>query len=68
MHLHCLLQCRWANQWAQLVADLTKNSNTAEHLLVDVLNEPDNYGIKWEASEGKAGRGKHLSVADVEML
>lgn len=37
------------------MADLVKDSVTAEHLLVDVMNEPDNYGIRWEAAAGKPG-------------
>ena len=51
----CHLGSRWAQQWAQLVADLTKDNTTAERLLVDILNEPDNYGIRWEAAGGKPG-------------
>ena len=46
---------RWAQQWAQLVADLVKDKVTSDHLLVDVLNEPDNYGIRWEAAARKPG-------------
>ena len=37
------------------MADLVKDGVTADHLLVDVLNEPDNYGIRWEAGNSKPG-------------
>jgi len=37
------------------VADLVKDKVTSSHLLIDVLNEPDNYGIRWEAGNGKPG-------------
>ena len=53
-----------------LVADWTKNSTTAEHVLIDVLNEPDNYGMRWEPSAGKPGKpdvelALHLLVSDL---
>lgn len=38
------------------MADLVKDPVTSEHLLVDVLNEPDNYGIRWEAAQGKPSK------------
>ena len=47
--------CRWAQLWASLVADLVKDKLTSSRLLVDVLNEPDNYSIRWEAGNGKPG-------------
>ncbi|KAL0040077.1 hypothetical protein WJX79_005360 [Trebouxia sp. C0005] len=53
---------RWAQEWAQLVADLVKDHITSSHLLIDVLNEPDNYGIRWEAGNGKPG------LADLYLL
>ena len=42
------------------MADLVKDSVTAEHLLVDVLNEPNNYGLRWEAAGSKPGVSDQL--------
>lgn len=43
----------WVQDWQALVTDLTKDTQTKSHLLVDLLNEPDNQGIRWEAAGGK---------------
>ena len=37
----------WSQKWADLVKDLSKDSDLKDNLIVDLLNEPDNYGIKW---------------------
>ncbi len=46
----------WVSGWQALLRDLTaKDATIAPHLLVDVLNEPDNNGIAWAAQGGKPG-------------
>jgi aryl-phospho-beta-D-glucosidase BglC (GH1 family) len=40
----------WASQWAQLAAALTAGNTTYDRLIIDVLNEPDNFDIRWEAT------------------
>jgi aryl-phospho-beta-D-glucosidase BglC (GH1 family) len=37
----------WSQKWADLVRDLSRDSTLKSRLIVDILNEPDNYGIKW---------------------
>eukprot|EP00889_Picochlorum_renovo_P003735 jgi/Picre1/30765/NNA_006126.t1 len=37
----------WSQKWADLVRDLSKDSDLKDKLIVDLLNEPDNYGIVW---------------------
>ncbi|RYF08132.1 MAG: hypothetical protein EOO40_08025, partial [Deltaproteobacteria bacterium] len=45
----------WATNWARLVAELAEDPITKSHMFVDLLNEPDNYGLRWEAANGKPG-------------
>ena len=46
----------WASAWGQLVADLVQGDTiTQNHLIVDILNEPDNMGLRWEPAAGKPG-------------
>jgi aryl-phospho-beta-D-glucosidase BglC (GH1 family) len=47
----------WASQWAQLVKDLRQDPAVKSKLMVDLLNEPDNFGIRWEAQAGTPGLG-----------
>ncbi len=37
----------WSKKWANLVKDLSNDATLKSKLIVDLLNEPDNYGIKW---------------------
>ena len=37
----------WSQKWADLVKDLSEDSDLKDVLIVDLLNEPDNYGIQW---------------------
>ncbi|KAI8101510.1 hypothetical protein M9435_001616 [Picochlorum sp. BPE23] len=37
----------WSQKWADLVRDLSKDSDLKDKLIVDLLNEPDNYGLQW---------------------
>ena len=55
----------WVSAWQALVTDLTQDADTKGHLLVDILNEPDNQGIRWEAAGGKPALADlYLKAAD----
>jgi hypothetical protein len=47
----------WAANWAKLVKELSSDSVVKQHLMVDLLNEPDQYGLQWGAQNGKPGLG-----------
>ena len=38
----------WTQLYADLIKDLMEDPVVAEHLIVDILNEPDHYGVSWE--------------------
>lgn len=40
----------WATQWAQLATALASDPVLKDRLILDILNEPDNFGLRWEAS------------------
>ncbi|KAK9809361.1 hypothetical protein WJX73_008925 [Symbiochloris irregularis] len=46
---------KWVQLWTQVITDLTSDSITAGHIMVDILNEPDSRNIRWEASNGNLG-------------
>ena len=55
----------WVTGWQALVTDLTKDADTKSHLLVDILNEPDDQGIEWAAAGGKPALADlYLKAAD----
>lgn len=37
----------WAQKWADLVMEVARDPVTAGRLLVDIMNEPDNYSLRW---------------------
>jgi aryl-phospho-beta-D-glucosidase BglC (GH1 family) len=43
------------NRWARLVADLQAMPHTPGKLMIDIMNEPDAYDLKWEPSAGRPG-------------
>ena len=43
------------NNWEKLVKDLNANPTVSGKLLVDLINEPDAYNIRWEAANGNPG-------------
>lgn len=45
----------WAKSWAKLVAELRADPAVKAKLMVDLLNEPDQYGLRWEAQSGLPG-------------
>ena len=55
----------WASQWANLVQTVLKDPSTHGKIFVDVLNEPDNYGLVWEGGNGKPALGDlYLAAMD----
>ncbi len=56
---------RWVQYWVQLVLALSDDPDIQGKLMIDILNEPDNFGIRWEASGGKpALKDLYLSAMD----
>lgn len=48
---------KWAGLWAKLVQELSVDPVVRRKLMVDILNEPDQFGIRWEAQNGKPALG-----------
>lgn len=56
---------QWVQYWVQLVNAISQDSISREKLMIDLLNEPDNYGIRWEASGNlPALKDLYLSAMD----
>ena len=45
----------FVDQWAKLTKDLMAMPNVPGKLMIDIINEPDAYNIRWEPSAGKPG-------------
>lgn len=43
------------NRWDRLVKDLLKQPNVPGKLMIDIMNEPDAYNLRWEPSGGRPG-------------
>jgi hypothetical protein len=43
----------WVRQWAQLAASLAADPVARERIILDILNEADSFGVRWEAAAGK---------------
>ena len=43
---------KWLAQWTSLAKDLLADPLVRENLIIDLLNEPDNYGVSWETLTG----------------
>lgn len=55
----------WAKSWSKLVGELRSDPIVKQKLMVDLLNEPDQYGLRWEAQSGLPGLGDlYLSAMD----
>jgi aryl-phospho-beta-D-glucosidase BglC (GH1 family) len=56
---------QWASNYAKLVSELSTDPVVRDHLMVDVLNEPDQYGLQWQPQNGKPGLGNlYLQAMD----
>lgn len=38
----------WVGAWIKLAAELCQDGSTKSRLMLDLLNEPDQYGLRWE--------------------
>ena len=55
----------WARAWADLATRLTADPVTRSRLMIDILNEPDNFGVRWEKSgSNPALKDLYLSAMD----
>eukprot|EP00879_Flechtneria_rotunda_P005895 GHRR01006201.1.p1 GENE.GHRR01006201.1~~GHRR01006201.1.p1 ORF type:complete len:485 (+),score=144.84 GHRR01006201.1:175-1629(+) len=55
----------WAKLWQQVSCLPNFQSDMANRIFVDVMNEPDSMGIKWEADGSRPGAQQlYLGVAD----
>lgn len=41
---------QWVKDWVQLVTAISSDPISKSMLMLDLLNEPDNFGVRWEAS------------------
>lgn len=58
-------QQQWLQYWVQLVTAISKDPVSRDRLMIDLLNEPDNYGVRWEASGNlPALKDLYLSAMD----
>ena len=55
----------WVQKWSALAAQLNQDPVTANHLMIDLLNEPDNLALRWEAHDGLLGlKDLYLNAMD----
>jgi hypothetical protein len=58
-------QATWVQDWVQLATAIAQDPISKDRVMIDILNEPDNFGVRWEASAGKpALKDLYLSVMD----
>lgn len=58
-------QQQWVQDWVNLVSAISQDPISKDRIMIDILNEPDNFGIRWEASGGKpALKDLYLSAMD----
>lgn len=56
---------QWVQDWANLVSAISQDPIARDKLMIDLLNEPDNFGIRWEATGGTpALKDLYLSAMD----
>lgn len=59
-------QQKWVEQWVILATAIAQDPIAKEQVMFDLLNEPDNFGIRWEAANNKPGlKDLYLSAMDV---
>jgi aryl-phospho-beta-D-glucosidase BglC (GH1 family) len=57
----------WVQQWTDLVIRISEDPVSQKMLMIDILNEPDNYGIRWEPSGNLPGL-KELYLSAMESI
>jgi hypothetical protein len=56
---------KWTDLWRQVACLPNFDADLANRVFVDVMNEPDSMGVRWEASGGRPGAQQlYLSTAD----
>lgn len=50
----------WVDYWRRLAQLIAQDSQTAPYIILEILNEPDSYGIRWEGNNGKPAYGDLL--------
>lgn len=57
---------RWLQSWVELATAISEDPIAKKRVMLDLLNEPDNFGIRWESSGKKPGlKELYLSAMDV---
>lgn len=55
----------WLQQWTDLVSKISQDPVSKKMLMIDILNEPDNFGLRWEPSGQMPGlKDLYLSAMD----
>ncbi|MDP1880662.1 MAG: cellulase family glycosylhydrolase [Parachlamydiaceae bacterium] len=55
----------WVQRWTELAQAISQNPASKDRVMIDILNEPDNYGVRWEPSGDKLALGEYyLSAMD----
>jgi aryl-phospho-beta-D-glucosidase BglC (GH1 family) len=53
----------WVHQWVELVTAIEASPAARGRLMIDLLNEPDNYGLRWESTDSRMGLGDYYLKA-----
>ena len=53
----------WVQYWRQLAQMIASDPLTAPYVVMEILNEPDSYGFRWESGNGKTAYGDLLLQA-----
>lgn len=57
---------KWVQHWVQLATAIAQDPISKKQVMLDILNEPDNFGLRWEPSGNKPGlKDLYLSAMDV---
>ncbi|MBA2727273.1 MAG: cellulase family glycosylhydrolase [Parachlamydiaceae bacterium] len=55
----------WVQRWKDLVTKISQDPISKKMLMIDILNEPDQFGIRWESGQTPGLKDLYLSVMDV---
>ena len=53
----------WVQYWQRLAQMIGSDPQTAPYVVMEILNEPDSYGFRWEGGNGKSAYGDLLLQA-----
>ena len=57
----------WVQNWVKLLTAILQDPISKDKIMLDLLNEPDHFGIRWEASNHRPGL-KDLYLAAMDAL